>query len=74
MTRTKKSDLEFYVERINKLTGSNFCLGYAYGGVKLEAADGSVDISQRLSLKELYYQLVTIERVLTHAKRGGENE
>ena len=70
MDRITKENLEYYVERINKLTNSNFCLGYAYGGVKLEANNGSVDISQRLSKKELYYQLVTIERALRHAKIG----
>lgn len=68
MSRTTNQDLEYYVERINTLTGSNFCLGYAYGGVRLEANDGSVDISQRLTKKELYMQLVTIERALSHAK------
>jgi hypothetical protein len=67
MTRTTKDDLEYYVERINKLTGSDFCLGYAYGGVKLEAKNGSVDISQRLSKKELYMQLVTMARALEYA-------
>jgi hypothetical protein len=67
MQRTTKENLEYYVDRINALTGSNFCLGYAYGGVKLEANNGSVDVSQRLTKKELYMQLVTIERVLRHA-------
>ena len=67
MNRITKENLEYYVERINKLTNSNFCLGYAYGGVKLEANEGSVDISQRLSKKELYLQLVTMARALEYA-------
>jgi hypothetical protein len=67
MNRITKENLEYYVERINKITGSDFCLGYAYGGVKLEAKNGSVDISQRLTKKELYYQLVTMERALNYS-------
>ena len=70
MERTTKALLETYVERINKLTGGNFCIGYAYGGVKLEANNGSVDISQRLTKNELYMQLVTMERALRHVGIG----
>ena len=55
MKRTTKEDLQYYVDRLNKLTNGNFCLGYAYGGVRLEANQGSKDISYRLSKKELYY-------------------
>jgi hypothetical protein len=68
MNRIKNDDLEYYVERLNKLTNSNFCLGYAYGGVRLEANDGSKDISQRLTKKELYLQLVTMVNALEHSK------
>ena len=67
MTRTTNDDLQYYVDRLNKLTNSNFCLGYAYGGVRLEANSGSKDISQRLSKKELYLQLITIVNVLEHS-------
>jgi hypothetical protein len=67
MTRIKKDDLQYYVERLNKLTNSNFCLGYAYGGVRLEANEGSKDISQRLTKKELYLQLVTMVNALEHS-------
>ena len=70
MTRTTKDDLQYYVDRLNKLTNGNFCLGYAYGGVRLEANEGSKDISQRLSKKELYLQLVTMVNVLEHAGKG----
>lgn len=68
MKRTTNEDLQYYVDRLNKLTNSNFCLGYAYGGVRLEANNGSVDISQRLTKKELYYQLVTMDNALQHIK------
>lgn len=70
MTRTTKDDLQYYVDRLNKLTNGDFCLGYAYGGVRLEAANGSVDISQRLSKKELYLQLVTMVNVLERTAKG----
>ncbi len=70
MTRTTKDDLQYYVDRLNKLTNGDFCLGYAYGGVRLEAAKGSVDISQRLSKKELYLQLVTMVNVLERTVKG----
>ena len=70
MTRTTKNDLQYYVDRLNKLTNGDFCLGYAYGGVRLEAANGSVDISQRLSKKELYLQLVTMVNVLERTAKG----
>ena len=70
MTRTTKDDLQYYVDRLNKLTNGDFCLGYAYGGVRLEAANGSVDISQRLSKKELYLQLVTMVNVLERTVKG----
>jgi hypothetical protein len=68
MQRITDKDLEYYVERLNKLTNSNFCLGYAYGGVRLEANEGSKDISQRLTKKELYLQLVTAVSILEHSK------
>lgn len=67
---TTKNDLQYYVDRLNKLTNGDFCLGYAYGGVRLEAANGSVDISQRLSKKELYLQLVTMVNVLERTAKG----
>lgn len=67
MTRTTKDDLQYYVDRLNKLTNSDFCLGYAYGGVRLEANKGSKDISYRLSKKELYLQLITMLNVLEHS-------
>ena len=70
MTRTTKDDLQYYVDRLNKLTGGNFCLGYAYGGVRLEANEGSKDISYRLSKKELYLQLITMINVLEHTAKG----
>jgi hypothetical protein len=72
MERTTNAHLEYYVERINKLTGGDFCLGYAYGGVKLEANNGSVDISQRLTKGALYDQLVTMARALEHAGIGAK--
>jgi hypothetical protein len=68
MTRIKHDDLEYYVNRLNKLTNSNFDLGYAYGGVRLEANEGSKDISYRLTKKELYLQLVTMVNALEHCK------
>ena len=67
---TTKNDLQYYVDRLNKLTNGDFCLGYAYGGVRLEAANGSIDISQRLSKKELYLQLVTMVNVLERTVKG----
>ena len=70
MQRITNKDLEYYVERLNKLTNSNFCLGYAYDGVRLEANEGSKDISQRLSKKELYLQLVTMVNVIEHTAKG----
>lgn len=70
MKRTTNEDLQYYVDRLNKLTDGNFCLGYAYGGVRLEANEGSKDISQRLSKKELYLQLVTMVNVLEHTAKG----
>jgi hypothetical protein len=68
MKRVTKEDLEFYVERLNKLTNSNFDIDYAYGGVRLVANNGSKDISYRLSKKELYEHLVTVVGVLEHTK------
>jgi hypothetical protein len=59
MDRITNANLEYYVERLNKLTNGNYCLGYAYGGVKLESNEGSKDISQRLTKRELYNQLIT---------------
>lgn len=70
MKRTTKEDLQYYVDRLNKLTNGNFCLGYAYGGVRLEANEGSKDISYRLSKKELYLQLITMINVLEHTAKG----
>lgn len=69
MKRTTKEDLQYYVDRLNKLTNGNFCLGYAYGGVRLEANEGSKDISYRLSKKELYLQLITMINVLEHTAK-----
>ena len=69
MKRTTKEDLQYYVDRLNKLTNGNFCLGYAYGGVRLEANQGSKDISYRLSKKELYLQLITMINVLEHTAK-----
>lgn len=68
MRHTKK-ELEFLVNRLNAETGSNFCLGYAYGGVRLEANSGSKDISQRLTTGQLYDQLATALNILDHIKR-----
>ena len=64
MTRITKDNLNYYLERLNKLTNGNFNIGYAYGGVKLESNEGSIDISQRLTKRELYYQLVTTINIL----------
>lgn len=69
MKRTTKEDLQYYVDRLNKLTNGNFCLGYAYGGVRLEANEGSKDISYRLSKKELYLQLITMINILEHTAK-----
>ena len=69
MKRTTKEDLQYYVDRLNKLTNGNFCLGYAYGGVRLEANEGSKDMSYRLSKKELYLQLITMINVLEHTAK-----
>jgi len=69
--RITNENLEYYVERINKLTGGDFCLGYAYGGVRLEANKGSVDISYRLTKRELYDQLVTMDNVLSRMQQKG---
>ena len=51
MTRTTKHELQLLVDMINRRLGLNddqaFTLGYAYGGVRVERARGSVDVSPR---------------------------
>ena len=67
MTRITASDLESIIDRINsKIPNANLIIGHAYGGVRLEANNGSKDISYRLTKKELYDQLITLENFLYH--------
>jgi len=66
-TRITDSNLESMIDRINfKVPNANLSIGHAYGGVRLESNNGSKDISYRLTKRELYEQLITLENFLYH--------
>ena len=59
MARITRSDLDRLAELINRRLESRgdrwqHSIGYAYGRPRLERAEGSVDVSPRLSTGELY--------------------
>jgi len=64
MERVTKNMIESKVEYLNDDYNLNLNIGYAYGGVKIEVNDGSMDISCRGSKSEIYFQLRAIEEVL----------
>ena len=69
MDRITKDHLNYKLEQIQRLTGKTFNIGYAYGGVRLEANGGSKDISGRVTKRELYDQLATCVNILEHSAR-----
>tara|TARA_R110002020_G_scaffold221767_2_gene429936 strand:- start:52 stop:378 length:327 start_codon:yes stop_codon:yes gene_type:complete len=53
----KKADLEKQVRLLNSITEGNYSLGWAYGGVRVERADGSIDVTERGSKQAVYAML-----------------
>jgi hypothetical protein len=55
--RIKKSDLESQVRLLNNVTGDDYSLGWAYGGVRVERANESIDVTWRGSKRDVYAML-----------------
>jgi len=55
--RIKKSDLESQVRLLNDVTGDDYSLGWAYGGVRVHRANESIDVTWRGSKREVYAML-----------------
>lgn len=51
--RTSRGTLDQLVSYINKTLGTDFTIGRAYGGLRIEAKGGSQDVSPRLTPKEM---------------------
>jgi hypothetical protein len=59
MERVTKQMLNRQVSMINENAGKPIVsLGWAYGGVRLESADGGKNLSCRGTKQEIYWQLV----------------
>lgn len=52
--RVTEAELQALVNRLRQMTGYDYSLGFAYGGVRLEKDMGSIDVSPRLSKREMY--------------------
>ena len=55
MERVTKNMIESKVEYLNDDYNLNLNIGYAYGGVKIESNDGSIDISCRGTKAEKWH-------------------
>jgi len=62
MNRTKDSDLDDMLRRLNESSKAKYRIDHAHGGVRLmvERGHGVSDISYRISKRELYGQILTI--------------
>ena len=68
--RVTKEILDRQVEWLNTITGGTYCLGYAYGGVRIEAEAGGRDVSPRGSKRAISTMLgVMIRTVLDLQQR-----
>lgn len=64
-----KADLESQVRLLNDVTGGSYSLGWAYGGVRVERADGSIDVTERGSKPAVYAMLRGMVHVALHQRR-----
>jgi len=68
--RVTKEILDRQIEWLNTLTGGTYSLGYAYGGLRLEAEAGGRDVSPRGTKRQISTMLgVTIRVVLDLQQR-----
>ena len=58
MERVTKQDLEQAVRLLNIITSEDYSLGWAYGGVRVERANESVDVTRRGTKREVYAMLL----------------
>jgi hypothetical protein len=69
--RIKKSNLECQVRVLNRITEGNYSLGWAYGGVRVERANGSIDVTERGSKREVYAMLRGMIHVAVRLQKVG---
>ena len=74
MFRIKKGYLKTQLRILSEITGIEYDIDYAYGGVRLVSKDGSRDISLRCTKRELYDQLWTTINVLRESKYEQNNK
>lgn len=64
-----KAELKNQVRLLNSITEGNYSLGWGYGGVRVERADGSIDVTERGSKREVYAMLRGMVHVALHQRR-----
>tara|TARA_B100000949_G_C14257395_1_gene441196 strand:+ start:1188 stop:1403 length:216 start_codon:yes stop_codon:yes gene_type:complete len=57
MSSIKKAELERQVRMLNNVTDGDYSLDWAYGGVRVERAGGSVDVTERGSKRAVHAML-----------------
>jgi len=63
--RVTKAMLDKQIDWLNKISGGDYCLGWAYGGVRVEAEQGSRDISPRGTKREVSMYLRVMHQAVT---------
>jgi hypothetical protein len=73
MARTTDKELEAICSGLNIATDNryDFSIGHAYGGVRLEAKRGSVDVSPRLTKGELRDWMHAMATGMNYAIKAG---
>ena len=71
MYKVTKKDLDRSVERLAEITGVDYSLNWAYGGVRVvrQVGAGSKDVTVRGSKREIYNILRGMDDVAFHTNR-----
>ena len=68
--RVSRQQLGMTIKRLELTTGKKFDKNYAYGyGVKLTDESGSVDLSPRMTTRELYDAVHVALNIIEYAKK-----
>ena len=62
--RVTKEMLNKQVDWLNRVSGGDYCLGWAYGGVRVEAERGARDITRRGSKRDISDYLLAMIAVI----------
>ena len=66
MEKVTKRDIERRVERLAEITGVDYSLDWAYGGVRVMRNSGSSNVTVRGSKREIYNILRGMDDVAVH--------